>query len=71
VVQAKALDQTPVLDLDTVTALTLVPDTVMGLTPALIQAAVLDQDQDQDQVASVEALVDCLEVVLAVTLALV
>jgi hypothetical protein len=59
VVQAKALDQTPVqnlgLDLDTAKALTLVPDTVMDLTPALIQAAV--QDLDQDQAASAEALV--------------
>jgi hypothetical protein len=60
VVQIKALDQ----DQDTVTALTLVPDTVMGLTPVLIQAAVPDQDQDQDQAASVEALVVFSAVVL-------
>jgi hypothetical protein len=58
VVQIKALDQ----DQDTVTALTLVPDTVMGLTPVLIQAAV--PDQDQDQAASVEALVVFSAVVL-------
>jgi hypothetical protein len=62
VVQIKALDQ----DQDTVTALTLVPDTVMGLTPVLIQAAVpdQDQDQDQDQATSVEALVVFSAVVL-------